>query len=113
MAARAGQHDIGDRIRVHWQRLPVQTSPGPFTLVEAAVHQGSMSVLLEQELAAGDSAGGTKKRQCGNHGVVRAPLVGGCRQCQTSAVPAVGIANCGHPESARTGNLVPVSYTHL
>jgi len=75
---RMGEDDIGDRARADRQRLSVQTTPGSFPLVEASVHHGPASFVLEQELAAGDSACGTKERQCGNHGVVRILVVGGC-----------------------------------
>src|SRR5665648_606823 len=76
-----GEDDIGDRARPHRQRLPVHPTPGPFPLVEAAVHHCSVPVVLQQELAAGDGACGTKERQCGNHGVLRILVVGGCSQC--------------------------------
>lgn len=93
---RMGQHDIGDQVCADRQRLPVQAPPGPFTLVEAAVHQGLAPLVLEQELAAGDRACGPKERECGDHGVVRVLPVSGYGQCQLQAVLAAGNPNVGH-----------------
>lgn len=74
---RMAENNIGDRLGVNWQRLPVQATPRALTLVQAAVHQGSAPVPFEKELAAGDGARGAQEGEGGDHGVLRFLVAGG------------------------------------
>lgn len=89
------------------QRLPVQATLRAFTLVQAAVHQRSSSVVFKQELAAPDVACGTKEGPCGDHGTLRISLAGSLvtwpSHGPTGVVPPTPVT----PRGARTGHLVP------
>src|SRR5665647_3429945 len=65
------EDDVGDRLGVDGQWLPVEAPPRAFALVQTAVHHRPASFTLEKELAAGDCAGGSQEGQGGDHGLLR------------------------------------------
>lgn len=50
-------------VRWHGERLPVEASPAPLPLVEAAVDEEAMTAVLQQERAAGHGPGTAQERE--------------------------------------------------